>query len=239
MGKIISVDEDLSIAFTLFTGPPTSYLTNYKDSPIKNSLISNFVILKEFFFHKFGLYYQIISSENIIDEDQLKFALYHAKSAFSQKSNILKSLDVEFLLYLSQERQIKLALEKIGIKEPNSVNDEMNIVEIIFGNPKKIDEGLMYLEKIHKSGSLSDIKYQDCINWDAFIEFYGITFPQIINSIKADGIKIDSNINTYKMLMEIIQPEILKEHLLNLYNVGLVKLFLQNLKGRSKNLIKN
>jgi tRNA threonylcarbamoyladenosine modification (KEOPS) complex Cgi121 subunit len=49
--------------------------------------------------------------EHVLNENHLRFALWHAKRAFKNGTNIARDLQIEFLVRLSGRRQIKKALE--------------------------------------------------------------------------------------------------------------------------------
>jgi tRNA threonylcarbamoyladenosine modification (KEOPS) complex Cgi121 subunit len=49
--------------------------------------------------------------EYVLNENHLRFALWHAKKAFKNGTNIARNLQIEFLIRLSGRKQIKKALE--------------------------------------------------------------------------------------------------------------------------------
>lgn len=57
----------------------------------------------------------------------LCFAALNALTAFKNKSNISKSLEMETMLYASAQRQIRKAMELLGIK-PNTINIAVLVV---------------------------------------------------------------------------------------------------------------
>ncbi len=59
---------------------------------------------------------QFFSADLIATWEHLYFAVLDALMAFKTKRNISKSLPVEFMLYASAQRQIKKAIEVIGVK---------------------------------------------------------------------------------------------------------------------------
>jgi KEOPS complex subunit Cgi121 len=85
---------------------------------------------------KYDLVIQVFNADLIYGKDHLLSSYEHAKRAVNRKLNITKSLGMELLLYASGERQIKKALDKIGIKK-NSVN----LAILIHG--RSISEGLI------------------------------------------------------------------------------------------------
>jgi KEOPS complex subunit Cgi121 len=81
---------------------------------------------------------QFFDSKKIAGWEHIYFAALNALEAFQSKNNISKSLSMELLLYASTERQIKDAIQKIGIK-PNG--KEVTIAIII--DEKNINENLI------------------------------------------------------------------------------------------------
>ncbi|MEM2896532.1 MAG: KEOPS complex subunit Cgi121 [Candidatus Bathyarchaeia archaeon] len=81
---------------------------------------------------------QFFDSKKIAGWEHLYFAALNALKAFRNKNNISKSLSMELLLYASAERQIKDAIQKIGI-EPNG--KEITVAIVI--DEKAIHEDLM------------------------------------------------------------------------------------------------
>ena len=62
---------------------------------------------------------QIFDSNSIASEKQLRLAFFHARESFKEKTNLAKSFKMEFLLRAAATRQIKVAIERCGVKDPN------------------------------------------------------------------------------------------------------------------------
>ena len=60
---------------------------------------------------------QAFDADLIYGKNHLISAYEHAKRAMEQKTNTTNSLEMETLLYASGERQLKLAIPKMGIKK--------------------------------------------------------------------------------------------------------------------------
>jgi KEOPS complex subunit Cgi121 len=63
---------------------------------------------------------QAFNADLIYGKEHLISAVKHAKRAFENKTNSTNSLEMEILLYSSGERQLKLAIPKMGIVSGNS-----------------------------------------------------------------------------------------------------------------------
>ncbi len=66
---------------------------------------------------KYSIIIQVFNAEIIFGRKHIISAYRHAKRSCEQKSNTTNSLAMEILLYTSGERQLKLAIPKIGVKK--------------------------------------------------------------------------------------------------------------------------
>ena len=62
---------------------------------------------------------QVFDADVIYGKNHLISAFEHAKRAMDEKTNTTNSLEMEILLYASGERQLKLAIPKMGVKKDN------------------------------------------------------------------------------------------------------------------------
>jgi len=95
------------------------------------------------FCEKNSIVIQVFNAQMIFGDNHLVSAYEHAKRAFEQKTNTTNSLAMEIMLYTSGERQLKLAIPKIGVKK-----GQADIAFILIGDKitdKLIDE---LLEKL-------------------------------------------------------------------------------------------
>jgi len=60
---------------------------------------------------------QVFNADLIYGKNHLISAYEHAKRAFIKKTNTANSFEMEILLYASGERQLKLAIPKMGVKK--------------------------------------------------------------------------------------------------------------------------
>lgn len=82
---------------------------------------------------------QAFDAKVIFGKNHLISAYEHAKRAMDRKTNSTNSLEMETLLYTSGERQLKLAIPKMGIKKGSS------FIALIFITkpPSKISDQLI------------------------------------------------------------------------------------------------
>lgn len=77
---------------------------------------------------------QVFDAEVIYGKNHLISALNHAKRAFDEKRNTTNTLEMEILLYAAGERQLKLAIPKIGFKK-----GVVNIATLFYVEKNKAD----------------------------------------------------------------------------------------------------
>ena len=80
---------------------------------------------------------QAFDADMIYGKNHLISAYEHAKRAIDRKTNTTNSIEMETLLYASGERQIKLAIPKMGIKK-----GKINIAFIFINQKAKIPDDL-------------------------------------------------------------------------------------------------
>jgi len=63
---------------------------------------------------------QVLRPDRVAGAEHLFFASLNALNAFKQKTNLCKGLPMEILLFASAQRQIKNAIEELGLKDSPS-----------------------------------------------------------------------------------------------------------------------
>jgi KEOPS complex subunit Cgi121 len=88
---------------------------------------------------------QVFDANVIFGEKHLISAVEHAVRAIDRKTNTTNSLEMEILLYASGERQLKLAIPKIGVKK-----GEVNIALVFFNKTRRLLDILIeeFLEQL-------------------------------------------------------------------------------------------
>ena len=223
--NIIKVEKGLAMYLAQYTG-----IVN--EIPLQNeqpSYMYQLIQLKRDIRKKFNISFQMFSSKFVISEDQLKFILHHVYSTFSLKSNISKHYDVEFLLYLSHERQITKAIEKVGVKNPNEKN-EISYGEILFGEPEKLEQAIKFLDDKIDICKHSQFKYLEPNEWEFFMKTYQISIDQVSNILRGNNYTLKGKINSLDDLKDSTSSDLIREAITDAYNTGMVKLFLENFK---------
>ena len=83
-----------------------------------------------------GAVVQFLDAKHVAGPQHLYFAALNALNAFEKNTNISNNLAVEALLYASAQRQIKKAVEMLGIKQDSS---EVAVLIITENRHKKSD----------------------------------------------------------------------------------------------------
>jgi tRNA threonylcarbamoyladenosine modification (KEOPS) complex Cgi121 subunit len=87
---------------------------------------------------------QFFDAKLIAGQQQLYFAAVNALKAFEKKSNISSSLAIEALLYASAQRQIRKAVDTLGVKQDSS----QVVVLIIAENKQGMDDCLKVVSRL-------------------------------------------------------------------------------------------
>jgi KEOPS complex subunit Cgi121 len=98
---------------------------------------------------KYEIIIQAIDADIVYGKNHLISASKHAIRAFNQSRNSTNSFEMEILLYASGERQIKRAIQKVGIKK-GKVNIALVFVDKVQGNGKISDNAIAEILKILK-----------------------------------------------------------------------------------------
>lgn len=93
--------------------------------------IENFLDNIKKFSKKYNIEIQVFDADLIYGKNHIISAFNHASRSWKRKKNTTNSLSMEVLLYASGERQLKIALPKMGIK-----NGMSNIAFILFDKSK-------------------------------------------------------------------------------------------------------
>jgi KEOPS complex subunit Cgi121 len=112
--------------------------------------VDNFLKIVGGFASQKDLIIQVFNADMIYGKNHIISAVEHAKRAIERKTNTTNSLEKEILLYASGERQLKLAIPKMGIK-----NGKGNVAIVLMDKAKneiseKISNDLMKLIKLER-----------------------------------------------------------------------------------------
>ncbi len=113
------------------------------------------------FSNKNDIVIQLFNADFIFGKDHLYTAYKHAKRAFDQDKAIAKTLDMEILLYVAGEYQIKNALAKVGISENTT-----NLAFILVGSGEIQEEKIDNLLNALSSNDLKLERDDDVLTGD-------------------------------------------------------------------------
>lgn len=117
-------DRDFSLQYCGITGITSMKLP---------SIAEFFVFLKEI---QGDLIVQCFDSTRIASWEHVFFAAYNAIWSYNQSNKFSQDQGIEFLLFLSGQRQIKIAKERYGIRDST---EEMGLV-LLGNNPKQFSQ---------------------------------------------------------------------------------------------------
>ncbi|UYP45985.1 hypothetical protein NEF87_002270 [Candidatus Lokiarchaeum ossiferum] len=237
--EYIQINSNLSMWINHFSDeiqnyyPISSSETSYGEIP---DIIPPFKQIQDQLWSKYHVHYQIFNPTMILNLEQIRWALYHSNKTFSTNANISNNEGVEFLLYLAQERQIKLAFEKVGVSAPAKFTDIISLGELLFGDPIQLPKAVEMLQNIHKKTKFSGIPYIPETKWGLFVQHYDIPVNQILTTLKSYNCTNeilhanDLPIDFTQIQQHITKPE-LEKAIIDIYNHGLISLYLTNMKG--------
>lgn len=130
--------------------------------------VDSFLKQMESFAQNHDVIIQAFDADLIYGKNHLISAFEHAKRAMDRKTNTTNSLEKEILLYASGERQLKIAIPKIGVKEGKA-----NIAVVIVNEFEDID-GKISDHLIDELLKLFSLNWNDKVldgNMDTLINF--------------------------------------------------------------------
>ncbi len=98
--------------------------------------VDDFLSKIEFFSKNYKISIQAFDADMIFGKDHILSAVEHAVRSINQKTNTTNSFEMEILLYASGERQLKLAIPKMGVK-----SGKVRIALVLIGD--NISEGMI------------------------------------------------------------------------------------------------
>ena len=128
---------------------------------------------------------QFFNAKLIAGQQHLYFAALNALRSFERKSNISSNLAIEALLYASAQRQIRKAVDMLGIKQ----NSSQVAVLIIAENRQGIDDCLKIVSRLMPGErdddvlELTDEKIEDVKN------LFGVSDLEIEAKLRRKGLE--------------------------------------------------
>lgn len=152
----------------------------------KNVKIDNINAFLENFRRKKGeASAQFFDAKRVAGSEHLYFAALNALHAFEKKTNISNSLAVESLLYASAQRQIKKAVEMLGIKQ-----DSSEVAVLIMAENKRENDACtsLIVSTVHGERDDSVLGLTDTKN-KTIKKLFGITNRELEAKLKRKGLE--------------------------------------------------
>jgi len=128
---------------------------------------------------------QFFNAELISGWEHIYFAVLNALKAFENKLNISNSLAVEILLYASAQRQIKKAVELLGINSGSS-----NVAAVILAEPEskvnEILETISYLIPARRDDNVLELAEE---KFGDIKKLFNISEPELNAKLERKGME--------------------------------------------------
>jgi len=128
---------------------------------------------------------QFFDAELIAGWEHLYFAVLNALKAFENRLNISNSLAVEILLYASAQRQIKKAVELLGIK-PDSLNVAVLVLADTELKANKTLKAILHLMPGKNDDSVLELTNEKI---DGIKKLFGISEPELNAKLERKGME--------------------------------------------------
>ncbi|MHA1728929.1 MAG: KEOPS complex subunit Cgi121 [Promethearchaeota archaeon] len=124
----------------------------------------------------------------VLSEEHLHFAAYFAERSFLKGLNISNKKKLEYLLYVSQQRQINVAIDTVGFKINHNKEIQKFVYTITGNNKTDIQNSLIKISKLFMSEEKNeDWSLPTRKKMDIIIKGYNISDFEILNSLMCSG----------------------------------------------------
>ncbi|MFO7794845.1 MAG: KEOPS complex subunit Cgi121 [Promethearchaeati archaeon] len=137
---------------------------------------------------------QFFNDEYVLNNKHIFYAIYFSEKAFKQKINISNKKSIEFLLYLSANRQIKIAIQSFGIKIQNLKRGILNLcIASQKDQVREIYRELIDLINVKELKTNFNVISREKIN--KIRKFFEISDNQIFSILKTSNLDKITNIH--------------------------------------------
>ncbi len=136
---------------------------------------------------------QFFSQEYVLDQHHIFNAAYFMEKVFRNDLNISNKKNIEFLLYMATNRQIKIGIEAFGIKD-----EEVKKGEVLYciitpeNNVDKINKEIIRILQAKEVDLNLNVRSLDKFN--KIQNFFELTDHQIITVLKSYEISSENNL---------------------------------------------
>ena len=134
---------------------------------------------------------QIFSNQYVLDQNHIFQASYFVELAFFNKLNISNKKNIEFLLYLATNRQIKISIEAFGIRHSDLERGELSYCIISHkNNLHEINDQI--LQNLFAKDSEVKLNHKSFDKYQKIKNFFEIMDNQIKVVLNSYGIKTNN-----------------------------------------------
>jgi tRNA threonylcarbamoyladenosine modification (KEOPS) complex Cgi121 subunit len=132
---------------------------------------------------------QFFNKQLVLNSNHIFYACYHTLRSFQLKANISNKMEIEFLLYLSANRQIRKALKYYGITKENI--NQGQIVFCVISLTKNLDLiRTEILNLINATENSLNLDEEPIVRYENIKKFFAFNDNQIMTVLKSHGINI-------------------------------------------------
>ncbi|MFX1337497.1 MAG: KEOPS complex subunit Cgi121 [Promethearchaeota archaeon] len=146
-----------------------------------------------------GATIQFFSQEYVLDQDHIFNASYFMEKAFRNGINISNKKNIELLLYLATNRQIKIGIEAFGVKFVDVKKG--GVLYCIISQENNIDEINNEIIRILQANELPlNLNKRSYDKFKSIKDYFAINEHQIITVLKSYGISNkNEDLMSYKL----------------------------------------
>ena len=133
---------------------------------------------------------QFFNDRYVLNPEHILHASYFVQKAFYASNNISKKKNLELLLYLAANRQIKLSLDRFGVKDYNLTNKKINFC--IISSEENLKQVNIEINRYLHSKDISlDLGKLSFDKFDRIKKYFEFSDDQILTVLSSYGYKND------------------------------------------------
>jgi len=131
---------------------------------------------------------QFFNDIYVLNTEHVLHACYFVQKAFEDSNNILKKKNLELLLYLAANRQIKLSLEGFGVNDYNLNNKKISFC-IISSEDNIKQVNIEIVRSLHSKEISLDLGKLSFDKFDRIKKYFEFSDNQILTVLRSYGYK--------------------------------------------------
>lgn len=169
---------------------------------------------------------QIFKLNEVVSVDHIKIIISRVLNVFQREINISNHPNIEFLLYLSGQRQIKRALEIAGIIPQN---DPLEMGFTVFGNQANLQPELPKIREFLSKYNIEPIPSRSKVELSQLLQKHSSleNFIRILHNYNYNTLENSS----FQDLIDQFPESILEQIFIDIVNEQMVRVQMSNLKG--------